>query len=90
MDEGGTDLRDEKAKANSYSPNVFARGFATLVLRTAPHQSGLRPASFPKGKLLFCLQTRVDIRRDGLDILLDGLVPIFEGNFHFADGVEDR
>ena len=28
----------------------FAQASSALVLRTAPHQSGLRPASFPKGK----------------------------------------
>ena len=82
-------LRCQLPFQGSLRRHEFAQAFSVPVLRTAPHQSGLRPASFPKGKLLFCLQTRVDIRRDGLDILLDGLVPIFEGNFHFADGIED-
>ena len=44
--------------------------------------------SFHPGEAI--LQTGVNIGRNGLNVLLDGFVAVFQGYLHLADGIEHR
>ena len=82
-----------------FTRHLPRRGRLRGSLRDAPLRHGiaatgsytrldsLRDAP-PPGEAI--LQAGVDIGRNGLDVLLDGLVAVFQGYLHLADGIEHR
>ena len=66
--------------------------FRAANCSAVPPKSLYRPSS---GTALWAataspLQAGVDICCDGLNIILNGLVAVFQGDFNLPDGVEDR